>query len=585
MNGSRGSHTRSEMEMKNGFRIPMFALLIPLIFSAVMGQWSPDSLQNLAICDLTGEQVLPKMVATSDGGCFITWFDSRSGSYSLYIQRLDSLGNELLAEDGMLVSDNPQQSWLVDYDLGVDSGDNAVVAFSDIRYTGDLDVTAYRIGSDGSFLWGADGICLSDTSSEWFEPAPRVAVTAMDNSVVCWGRSSGDDHELVFQKISSAGDKIWGDNGIIWTSGDSDLSGPAAVPAGQDSVVAMWKSSTGNFPAQVTHLYTQKLDVSGDMAWGDTYILIYDGGAITPWNEPELISDGQGGAVYSWYDAPSLSDFNVWVQRMDASGTMLFPMNGAQASTNSSDRLHMNPSAAYYPSGDMTFAFWVETNDNQDMFGVCGQRFSSTGEREWGDSGIQLVPMGSGQVSFVRTMDQGGGLYVGYLIGSAGSALRAIRLGYDGAVEWGPVTLSAASLGGKDDLVDCSGQGGSAVYSWTDYRNDYGVYAQNVNSDGSLGPSTGLEEETGRLTVTLEPARPNPFAGHTEISFIISDDGPVRLSVYDMTGRLVMELADEAMQKGRHTVRLHAGELAPGVYLYRLGCGGMEAAGSCLLLD
>ncbi|MCK4671409.1 MAG: hypothetical protein KAT47_02630, partial [Candidatus Aegiribacteria sp.] len=229
----------------------------------------------------------------------------------------------------------------------------------------------------------------------------------------------------------------------------AELSSPEVVPAGDDSVIVLWKSSTGSYPYQTTHLYTQKFDGLGDGIWGETYMLIYDSGAITAWNTPELMPDGGGGAIYFWYDSPDLSTFNVWVQHIDSSGNMLFPMNGAQASTNSSDRLHMYPSATYHPVGDQTFVFWVEENGGQTQYGLYGQLFSSTGERLWTDSGLELVPIGSSQISFVRALSDGDGIYVGYFTGAYSTALRTLRIGYDGLTVWSPVTLSAASLGSK----------------------------------------------------------------------------------------------------------------------------------------
>ena len=61
-------------------------------------------------------------------------------------------------------------------------------------------------------------------------------------------------------------------------------------------------------------------------------------GAITPWSYPELLSDGLGGAIYSWYDSPTLSSFNVWVQHIDeGKGTLqVHPaeMNRAQGAVS-----------------------------------------------------------------------------------------------------------------------------------------------------------------------------------------------------------------------------------------------------------
>ncbi len=82
-----------------------------LLPGTALGQWSPDSLQNLQVCDLTGDQVIPKIESTSDGGCFISWFDARGSGYCLYLQRLNAQGEFLFPENGLLISDHPQQSF------------------------------------------------------------------------------------------------------------------------------------------------------------------------------------------------------------------------------------------------------------------------------------------------------------------------------------------------------------------------------------------------------------------------------------------------------------------------------------------
>jgi hypothetical protein len=567
-------------------RVILLGLVLP---GASLAQWSPDSLQNLTVCDLTGEQVTPKIAPTSDGGCFISWFDSRDGGYAMYLQRLDALGVPLLPDNGLLVSDHPQQSWLVDYDMAVDADDNAVIVFSDTRYADEeLDVTAYRIGSDGAFLWGPDGICLSDTTKTGFEPAPKVAVTGDGNSIFTWGWSD-EEYTLVFQKVSPSGEKLWGVWGISFSSGTADLSSPDVVPTGEDSAIVMWKSSTGSFPAQTTWLYTGLLDMNGDWGWDDTPILIYDSGDISPWSFPEIEPDGAGGALYSWYDAPNLSTFNVWVQHVDSEGTMLFPMNGAQASTNSDDRLHMDPSAVCDPEGNETFVFWVEANDNQDLFGLCGQRFSMTGARLWTEGGIDLLQLGPHQVSFATALADENGIYVAYFIDASGTALRVLRLDYDGTVLWGPTTLSAASLGGKDDVVVCPSVGQSALYAWCDNRNDYGIYAQNIHQDGTLGPSTGIGEGDLQEGTVCLYVFPNPSIAGICARFHLETAATVSLDVYDACGRLVRTLVQGPLGSGEQSVswdRCSASgdPLEPGIYLVRLRTEARESIARMVLI-
>jgi len=66
---------------------------------------------------------------------------------------------------------------------------------------------------------------------------------------------------------------------------------------------------------------------------------------------------------------------------------------------------------------------------------------------------------------------------------------------------------------------------------------------------------------------------PNPFNPSTQIRFELPQQGDVNLAVYDMTGRLVVTLAEGTMQAGSHTVTFNAENLSSGVYIYRLQAG------------
>src|SRR5436190_23038327 len=104
-----------------------------LLVTGLPAQWPSGASPNLAVADGPGEQVLPKVAPTSDGGCYLGWFDSRTGSYTVRLQRLDAGGNEQWAHNGIVVSANPQSTSLVDWDLICDRDDHCVLAFTDTR--------------------------------------------------------------------------------------------------------------------------------------------------------------------------------------------------------------------------------------------------------------------------------------------------------------------------------------------------------------------------------------------------------------------------------------------------------------------
>lgn len=104
-------------------------------------------------------------------------------------------------------------------------------------------------------------------------------------------------------------------------------------------------------------------------------------------------------------------------------------------------------------------------------------------------------------------------------------------------------------------------------------------YRDNSDPDGDLGvqltlvPTTGAPEGIGRPDRLT--ARPSPFARETTILFETSQAGAVRLTVHDVTGRLVRTLLDGGVPDGRHSVawdgRSAAGVRAvPGTYFVRV---------------
>lgn len=87
----------------------------------------------------------------------------------------------------------------------------------------------------------------------------------------------------------------------------------------------------------------------------------------------------------------------------------------------------------------------------------------------------------------------------------------------------------------------------------------------------------------------LSAGRPNPFNPRTWIDFELSEDMTVRLSVYDVRGRLIRVLLDDHRHRGTHEVSwdgrdLNGREVASGVYMCRLESQGQAKTVRLVLL-
>jgi hypothetical protein len=93
-----------------------------------------------------------------------------------------------------------------------------------------------------------------------------------------------------------------------------------------------------------------------------------------------------------------------------------------------------------------------------------------------------------------------------------------------------------------------------------------------------LTKSIQVISETGHVTrdlIVLNKNRPNPVDNYTEISFTISEPLYLTITIYNLIGEPVKQIARDRYLKGTHRVVWHAddttGNLVPnGVYFYRL---------------
>ncbi|MFA6233174.1 MAG: choice-of-anchor D domain-containing protein [Bacteroidota bacterium] len=79
---------------------------------------------------------------------------------------------------------------------------------------------------------------------------------------------------------------------------------------------------------------------------------------------------------------------------------------------------------------------------------------------------------------------------------------------------------------------------------------------------------TRLFDATGQIV--LRQNRPNPFNAITVIEYEVIEDGPTRLYVADLLGRIVSVLVDDVVQAGRSHVVFDASALSSGIYAYIL---------------
>ena len=78
---------------------------------------------------------------------------------------------------------------------------------------------------------------------------------------------------------------------------------------------------------------------------------------------------------------------------------------------------------------------------------------------------------------------------------------------------------------------------------------------------------------------------PNPFSHKTTILYELPEGGEVQLTVYDVLGQQVLQFPQSWQAAGTHEIEVERGDLAAGLYMYRVTTSGAVHAGRMVVVD
>ena len=474
-----------------------FLLVIACAALPAAARWPADSSVNQLVCDRPEMQTNARVCCTSDGGCYIAWYDRSAGGWDIHLQRYDAAGNLRWPSGSVKIADRPFQ-WKGRFDLAVDGEDHALVAYHDIRDGSDQMIVT-RISPEGGPVWGEEGIQLTDCSGGVFVGFAQVAAASDGEIVVAW------THEVIkpalhpvigMHRFAPDGTAVWPepvlledpDYGEFWLC-DLEASDDGAV-------IVSWVRSSGYCSPH--HLWAQKYDPEGHPMWnadcvrGVPHVTVFDGGGLQVAAYPAFVPDGSGGAAFSWYRIDP-GPKQVFAQHVLGDGTEAFGHNGSAVST--APRLRGEPAVSFNGKTGETFVFWVEHHLGQSVDGIYGQKFDAKGARQWSDQGIILVPGGDPYCGQVSTVPHADGAIAVWLedVGKEEYFLNAARLNGEGEFVWWPAIQAVCSHpASKNEPAVVKNCHDMVIAAWADGRGeDSDIYAQNINTDGVCGVRDG----------------------------------------------------------------------------------------------
>jgi hypothetical protein len=220
-------------------------------------------------------------------------------------------------------------------------------------------------------------------------------------------------------------------------------------------------------------------------------------GSLQNGNFPSFVSDGNGGGVFAWYTSSPLQCF---VQHVHADGTEALPHNGLAVSTDTLNQ-RVSPTVAYDGVNGDIYVFWRELRQAQSQSGVYGQRIDAGGALAWGDAGIETETVSPNTVGDIVARAADGAAIVSFTreLAVNDRQLKAVAVDSAGASIWKPAaTIVSDAASNKTRLAMAPADDDGFVVVWQDARGGTeGIYAQNINADGSLGSAKVTGDLTG----------------------------------------------------------------------------------------
>jgi hypothetical protein len=441
-----------------------------------------------------GSQTVEKAATLADGTTWVGWFDNDGTGFKLFVQRLSPAGEFAFDAAGLLVSDAPQSTSLVDWDLIADADGACVVVFTDTRGGADLDVIAQRILPNGTMQWGEDGKQIS--TNDDFEAAPRVSQDASTGEYhISWLRSDAN-RGIYYQRLNAAGVEQVAAGGVR-IAGDG-TEGPGfhhVVSPTTGGFIMVYVRDTRTFQSP-RHVYAQRYDTSGAAMWnGGAPVVISDASPIPIAQYPQIALAPDNGAAFAWSDFRD-GDSDVYAQRVDENGAIQFAANGVTASIRAG-RQQFEPAIAFIDDTLEFLCFFNDRNGSQSLRSIGVQRFDAMGGRGIGDIPTDVLQFNNQNKSAPRAVPAPGGAVMAVGVepasaqGNFNANIVAVRVNDRGGALWqmqgGTVTASDFPSG-KSRLLATIDSNTVTRLIWEDARNGDGdIYGQNINADGTLG--------------------------------------------------------------------------------------------------
>jgi hypothetical protein len=401
-----------------------------------------------------------------------------------------------------------------------DGTGGAVIVWTDSRNPVNSDIYAQGVTADGAIRWYPNGMACCTASN--YQSNPMIVSDGSGNTIVVWqDLRSGSTVDIYAQKLDIFGYGQWASNGVAICTGKTNLVLGGVIPDGSGGAIIAWQDRR-DFTNGV---FAQRIDAGGNVLWTTNGVTVSSEAGHQ--QAPALASDGSGGAIIAWEDRRS-GNYDIYAQRIDASGAAQWTAGGNPVCSN--DQNQTTVRVVEDGAGGAVIA-WSDRRNMVD-FDIFAQRVNASGALQWvadipagawmyDQTDCRLLPVGSAET------------IVAWIDGRSGTKdIYAQKLDANGNSQWGFGGMAVCGASGDQNNVRIATNGaGGAFISWDDARNgttNCDIYAQNVGSDGTPAWTSDGKEICGAAANQTVPAICEDGSNGTFVAWADNRSGTIK---------------------------------------------------------
>ncbi|MGO9136796.1 MAG: hypothetical protein ACLQBC_03890 [Syntrophales bacterium] len=462
----------------------LIAVMAPI---EIWAAWSNDPTVNTAISTEAGAQTTPQIVTDGAGGAIITWQDQRPGAsgVDIYAQSIDVDGIVKWTTNGVAISTAIGDQ--TNPQIVADGAGGAIITWQDARNGAYTDIYAQRIGADGIVKWATNGVAISTVA--YNQTNPQIVSDGAGGAIITWTDArNGTYTDIYAQRVDENGNVQWTQNGVpICTAAYAQIN-PQIVTDGAGGAIITWQDYRSNVQYDV---YAQRIDYSGAVQWTVNGVKLTTGSSSLNQTNPTIIADTVG-AIITWQDDRP-GGGSIYAQKIDLSGNLLWAAADGVAIYTTEHGT--NPTIVDDGNGGAIIT-WMNTYTSD--YKIYAQRIDNSGTVPvtWPATGLAIGTANGDLAAHplqISSDGSGGAIIVWQYYNSNNNYdIYAQKVTANGTIPWTPtasgvaVAISTATGDQLSPQITSDGSGG-AIITWQDSRNgNADIYAQKVLSDGTL---------------------------------------------------------------------------------------------------